>query len=320
MPGDNRRHRRRRSARCARVIRFAAGMLTAAMVLLACRATDAPPGDGDLTGGGQTAGTQSVSAPPGTSMTDAIPGEATSETEAVTSGQDATETAVSEEEMTLSSGMKDGETQESGQTAGSGGSPVIPDTTDATGALAAGEIVCEDFGLYTGQYVEDGSDAAVTGVIAVLLANNSGKYLDLATVSVDIDGETAVFVATGMPAGTRAWVMESSQMTPENPQSIKVLDCVTAYRDTVTDGDAAADRVRFTFDAETATLTAENVSPEIMEGVFVCYKTVHTDGNYLGGITYRVDFGEIAPGETISSTAGHFSEETSEIVRVGWSS
>ena len=54
-----------------------------------------------------------------------------------------------------------------------------------------------------------------------------------------------------------------------------------------------------------------------LEDVFVYYRCLHTDGNFLGGVTYRVDFGTIAPGESVEVLAGHYSD-SARIVRIGW--
>ena len=65
-------------------------------------------------------------------------------------------------------------------------------------------------------------------------------------------------------------------------------------------------------------LTAVNNTGEKLEGVFVYYKTLHTDGNYLGGITYMTTFGDLEPGEKKTELAGHYDKDKTEIVRIGW--
>jgi hypothetical protein len=65
-------------------------------------------------------------------------------------------------------------------------------------------------------------------------------------------------------------------------------------------------------------LTAVNNTDRTLDNVFIYYKTLHTDGNFFGGITYLVDFGTLAPGGSAQSVAGHFQEGKTEIVRIGW--
>lgn len=306
--------------------------MTTALLLLSCRSTNAPPlgniNSGDMV---DTVASQSdtetqptgAEAPPGTVSTETAEAEtvAPPETEDIPAAESETVTqpiVPPKETEAITPPPTQPEVQTEAVTEAKP-PPVIPDVTESTGAIAAGELVCRDFALYAGQYVEDGSDETVEGVIALLLENRSGKYLELATVSVDVDGKTAVFQATGMPSGTSAWVMEATRMKPATADSITVGECKTAYRASVDTPDAVAGQLTFAHDAENGTLTAKNIGDKTAYGVFVCYKTKHTDGAYLGGITYRVDFGEIAPGQTATVIAGHYTESASEIVRVGQS-
>ena len=79
---------------------------------------------------------------------------------------------------------------------------------------------------------------------------------------------------------------------------------------------ASTDQITISSDGNM--LTAVNNTSETLEGVFIYYRTLHTDGNFLGGITYRVDFGTLEPGASVETLAGHFNKETTEIVRIGW--
>ena len=182
-----------------------------------------------------------------------------------------------------------------------------------TNSLDKGIISLDDYASYTGQYVEDGKNEQVSNVAAIRVTNNSDSFLDLATVTVNIDGKAASFIVTGLPAGRSAWVLEAARMTVNPNASFKLINCVTSYREGVI---AKSDKV--TVNAEGNVLSATNHTDEPLENVFVYYRTLHTDGYFLGGITYYMDFGTIEPGGTVSVTAGHYSEGLSEIVRVGW--
>lgn len=174
-------------------------------------------------------------------------------------------------------------------------------------------ITCDEYSLFSGQFVEDGKDDLVSNVATILVTNNSDQFLDLATIMYLIDGKTATFVVTGLPAGRSAWVLESSKLTATASSTFTYVDKTTSFRENVS---ATSDKVTITADGNM--LTATNNSDETLEGVFIYYRSVHTDGNFLGGITYLVDFGTLEPGAAVEKMGGHYSED-SEIIRIGWS-
>lgn len=174
-------------------------------------------------------------------------------------------------------------------------------------------IVYSNFSSFSGQYVEDGSDVPVENVAAMLVTNQTEDFLDLATIEYEINGKAAVFMVTGLPPGKSAWVMESNKMTITEDADFKYIKRTTAFKEGVIDTTN-----KITISAEGNMLTAVNNTDEKLEGVFVYYKTLHTDGNYLGGITYMTTFGDLAPGEKRTELAGHYDKDKTEIVRIGW--
>lgn len=174
-------------------------------------------------------------------------------------------------------------------------------------------ITCDTFSSFSGQYVEDGSDIPVENIAAMLVTNHTEDFLDLATIEYEINGKTATFVVTGLPAGKSAWVMEKNQMTVGSGADFKYIDKTTAFKSGVVDSTN-----KITLSADGNMLSATNNTDEKLEGVFVYYKTLHTDGNYLGGITYMTTFGDLEPGEMKTELAGHYDKDKTEIVRIGW--
>ena len=49
-----------------------------------------------------------------------------------------------------------------------------------TDQISGGEIVCKDYALFSGRFVEDGRDELVQNVAAILVKNESDQFLDLA--------------------------------------------------------------------------------------------------------------------------------------------
>lgn len=169
------------------------------------------------------------------------------------------------------------------------------------------------FSSFSGEYVEDGSGVPVEKVAAILVTNKSDSFLDLATLEYEIDGKKATFVVTGLPAGKSAWVLEKNKMTVTEQSSYKYIDRNTSFKDGVVD---KTDKISISSEGDT--LTAVNNTDKKLEGVFVYYKALHTDGNYFGGITYMIEFGDLEPGEKVTKLAGHYEKDKTEIVRIGW--
>lgn len=186
--------------------------------------------------------------------------------------------------------------------------PVTPEDPEEDAKLS-----CDRIASFSGRFVEDGTDAPVENVAALLVTNVSEKYLDLANIVYEIDGQKATFIVTGLPAGSSAWVMEYSGLTIGADSTVEYVGTQSSFRDGVA---SSAEELTITSDGNI--LYAKNNTDRTLENVFIYYKYIHSDGNFFGGITYMVQFGSIEPGETAEKLGGHFSAEESMIVRVGW--
>lgn len=174
-------------------------------------------------------------------------------------------------------------------------------------------LICEDIGLFSGAFVEDGSDEPVENVAALLITNGSSQYLDLAKLTYDIDGREAVFLVTGLPAGTSAWVLEHSRMTASAQSQFHHKDTVTSFRENAV---TTLEGVELEFNGTMLKVT--NTTDKTFQELTIYYKVFHDDGNYLGGIAYMVTFGDLAPGQSAEKIAGHFHLEKAQIVRIGY--
>ena len=201
----------------------------------------------------------------------------------------------------------------------------ISETTTASGSITvtkkntyvlqseSGDITCDRFGNFSGVYVEDGSDVPIENVAAALITNQTDSYLEYASLTVDIGGKTAVFVVTGLPAHKSAWVLEKNKMSLGSPSSFTLADCTSSFRD-----DVVSENDKIDIFSDGNNLTVSNKSSKTLKNFSVYYRNLHTDGNFLGGITYMVSFGDIESGASAQSVAGHFSPDSSEIVRISW--
>ena len=179
-------------------------------------------------------------------------------------------------------------------------------------APITGNLICVEISRFTGGFVEDGKDRPVRDVAAILVQNNTGKYLELAMITYKVGDRTAQFRVTALPAGRRAWVMESSAMTLVDGDELVLEECVDSYN---LDAITTTDDISVSRNGKSLTLT--NTSDKRLENVGVYYKNTLEDGTFLGGITYVISFGNLEPGASATRTADHF-DETSEIVRYNY--
>ena len=175
------------------------------------------------------------------------------------------------------------------------------------------QLICADYGLYNGVYVEDGSDQLVENVAALLVTNGSEQYLDLAKLTYDLDGEEATFMVTGLPAGTSCWVLEYSRKTATADTKFQPVNTITSFRQEVVN---TLEGVDLQFNG--TMLKATNTTDHDLRELTIYYKVLHEDGNYLGGITYMVNFGDLEPGQSAEKIAGHFQPDKTHIVRIGY--
>ena len=188
----------------------------------------------------------------------------------------------------------------------------LPNPTEGKDNPSLKELTCLQFSSYTGEFVEDGSHDSVQDVAAILVENPGTEFLDRAVVTYHVGSKTAEFVITGLPPGKRAWVLESNRMVLEVGDTFRLADSSTSFR---SDAVLETEGLRVTSDGINVTVTNDTKKP--MENVCIYYKNRHSDGNYLGGITYMLTFETLQPGETVSKASAHFGAK-SEIVRYGY--
>ena len=194
--------------------------------------------------------------------------------------------------------------------AAEGGNATDPQAT--TSPPVTGNLICVEISRFSGSYVEDGKDQQVRDVAAILVGNNTGKFVDLAIVSYRVGNRTLEFRVTGLPAGRKVWVLESKGQVLKDGDELELLDCQESYNaNPITSTDD------LTVVRQGKTLQVTNSSGKKLSNVVVYYKNTLEDGTFLGGITYVMNFGEMESGATASRSADHFNE-TSEIVRFSY--
>lgn len=171
-----------------------------------------------------------------------------------------------------------------------------------------------DVGKYTGIYMEDGTDEVVSGVMMIVLANNSEDPLQYAEIELTVGEETAYFSVSTLPAGASVVLLEKNRMD---------------YDANVTVNQAVAKNVAFfsqplslcenkiTIQALNGAMNITNISGEdITDDVVIYYKNSAQDVFY-GGITYRIRIeGGMKADEIKQIMASHFSASGSTIMFV----
>lgn len=194
-------------------------------------------------------------------------------------------------------------TTTSGEAGGASGEP----------ALSDGALRLESVGAYAGDFVEDGTNDAVGDTAALLVTNTSGRMLQMAEITFQVNAtEQARFVLTNIPAGARVLALEQNRRSYSAADDYSFGRTAAAYTDAgMPEGDA------FVLDtATTGQLAVENHSGADYERLYVYYKYVQADGVYLGGITFRVPFDNLANGARAQSAAGHFDPAASRVVAI----
>lgn len=171
---------------------------------------------------------------------------------------------------------------------------------------------CLEISRFSGQFVEDGTDCQVTDVAAILVANYTGKFVDLATVTYTVGDRTATFKVTGLADGEQAWVLESNAMQISPSDQLEFDDCRISYH---ADPMLTTDALQVSRDGHALTLT--NVSSDTLANVCVYYKNRMDEGMFMGGITYQMIFEDMAPGQTVTLSRDHFVDR-SVIVRFSY--
>ncbi len=188
-----------------------------------------------------------------------------------------------------------------------------PESTQPTSGklnISFGGLVCLEYSRYTGTFPENGKDAQVSNVAAMLIHNSSPQFLEYATIECAIGDQTGFFFVTGLPPGAMVWVLERSGMTITEGETFKATKCEDyVYRD---DAIMQTDKLSVSVDGNTLTVT--NTSDKTLENVAVYYKTVMEDGRYFGGISYLLSFGSLSPGGSASKASSHFGPDA-KIVR-----
>lgn len=177
--------------------------------------------------------------------------------------------------------------------------PTQPPTEVAQ--IADGRLLVAQTGRYSGLNPENGADEQIENVAALLVLNSSEQVCRFCTLEYTIDGETALFNLSELPAGKAAWVLESTGMTVGEDAEFQYESDTSVFRD-----EDAVWLSDITASGGDGKLTVTNQGETDQPTLTVYYKLTYGENTYLGGSAYRVTVKDLKAGESQTLTAGHF--------------
>ena len=200
-----------------------------------------------------------------------------------------------------------------GETGGNGAAPEqLPEPVPEQ-SVQLKELTILNIGDYTGVYMEDGSDEVLSGVMMIVLENNSEKDLQLARINIGYADFTAEFEVTNLPAGEKVVLLEKNRRSMPD----KAYETVESSNVVFFEEKMSLMEEKFSVSGGNGYLELTNVTDEEIGGtVRIFYKNAASDLLY-GGITYMASTQQpIDPGETIRILTGHYTAENSRILQI----
>ena len=171
----------------------------------------------------------------------------------------------------------------------------------------------KDVGSYTGLFFEDGSDEVVSGVMMILVTNESDRTLQYAQITLTNDeGEQAQFDLSTVPPGASVVVLEKSRMPYTRGFGDAKTENVVFFRE-----EPSLYESKLQLQAHQGALNVTNISGEDITGdIQIFYKNSAADV-YYGGITYMVRIkGGLEAGQLQQLMPKHFNASGSTVMFV----
>lgn len=175
---------------------------------------------------------------------------------------------------------------------------------------AENRIQIKSIGSYSGPYVEDGTNEQVKNVLAIVVTNTSGEFLQYSEITMKNGDARATFALSNLPAGASALVLAKDRVVGGDDWTYE--DDITAY---IKKAELHEDK--FSWEAGNNLLVLNNKSNDKYSKVHVYYKNTQ-DGIYIGGITYRIAFENLEAGEKREKLSKHFDGNNSHVMMIDY--
>lgn len=173
-----------------------------------------------------------------------------------------------------------------------------------------------EIGTYTGKYVEDGSDEAVSDVLMIKVLNKGEEAVEYAVLQFQLDNQIAEFTVSALMPGAEAVLLEKNRMSydAEVDYTQTMVNCVNFARYQY---ELTLYEKKLKIQVLNGGINVTNISGEDIEENITIYYKNKENGAFLGGIAYRISFeGGIESGEVRQKMAKHLLENESEILFV----
>ena len=192
--------------------------------------------------------------------------------------------------------------------------PTIEEIQDVEPVSTDTGLTIRNIGAYTGAFVEDGTNEIVSGVLMLVVDNNSEEAVQYAEITLPTEAGDAKFSLSTLPAGESVVLLEQNRMqyTGNEDAATAVFSSVAYFQTPMSlHGD------KLEFQILDGAINVTNISgADITDDVVIYYKNAATD-LYYGGITYRIRIaGGLKAGEIKQMIASHFSDSGSKIMFV----
>ena len=170
-----------------------------------------------------------------------------------------------------------------------------------------------DVGSYTGLFFEDGTDEPVSGIMMILVTNESDRTLQYAQITLTNDkGDTAQFDLSTVPPGASVVVLEKNRLPFSQGFGNARTENLVFFPE-----EPSLHTDKLQFQPYQGALNITNISGEDITGdIQIFYKNRAADV-YYGGITYMVRIkGGLKAGQLQQLMPSHFNAGSSEILFV----
>ncbi|MCD7808708.1 MAG: hypothetical protein LUH02_05140 [Erysipelotrichaceae bacterium] len=165
--------------------------------------------------------------------------------------------------------------------------------------------------LYSGYYIEDGSEDAIDNVAVLQVTNVSGEDIEYASITLQADNETLTFNVSLLPDDGTAIVMEANKKSCDENASLSYGGSEIA---TLSSLDLCKDQVSIKEDNGSITIT-NKTSSDIGE-LRLFYKNQLDTGEYVGGIAYTVKITDLKANSSQTVQPSHYDSEYGVVMMV----
>ena len=177
------------------------------------------------------------------------------------------------------------------------------------------QISMRRLNAYNGPFLEDGSDAEVSNVLALQFRNDGDQDVQYAEYVFLVNGTEVPFKVTNLPAGQSCVVLAANKQAYNAADVLKLKSRLVAHVDYLPTAD---DQLLLVNNGDD-TVTIMNLTNQPIPVARVFYKTYYAEQNtFVGGITYTIEVKNIpANGSSGAVAPAHFSSELSRFVGSG---